>query len=516
MATGPLLSLPEELIAAIASEVKVDDLLNFALTCQRVHNLVKGRLLLNAVYVAEYSLQHDRLPLTTPELLRLALSGSDQAWHIRAFEHWGLRPEWKKWKTYPFDHYNDDPNWPDAFEDHTTLNQSFFTDHEYESFERVMRERLHLSDDETAEWMGKTREGSDEPLKGMLMALAPRLDRANFIAYDSWQSAQFHNTHPLTFLCRAIMRIATTPTALWPPGFLSLRKISVCTTSTLRHGHDAYYANPGEVAPLFRLPNIKILNLSLVGFHDSDEHEVGLEPHSSSVEELAFYCCQLTSAKQCKLIRACKRLRRLVCVASQISGHLEDITRLLAVEFADSLEDCIMRLSSTETLPFHDLVAKFSKLRLLAHITIEDLPLVDPTDPDSELRPLAEYLPTSIESIHFTDSPASHDSTAAQAFAFLRAISDLAGDKRCPALREVCIWRVVFRNRQDVYEGLQKMLRAIEAKGVRLHIFGAERGKEEERAWLGRASHEAMHRGYENGRLTAVESDPRPWEERDR
>ncbi|KAK1025341.1 hypothetical protein LTR33_017760, partial [Friedmanniomyces endolithicus] len=122
MAPGPLLSLPEELIAAIASEVKVDDLLNLALTCQRFHHLVKGRLLLNAVYVAEYSLQHDRLPLTTPKLLQLALSGSDQAWHIRAFEHWGLRPGWKKWKTYPFDHYNDDPNWPDAFEDHTTLN----------------------------------------------------------------------------------------------------------------------------------------------------------------------------------------------------------------------------------------------------------------------------------------------------------------------------------------------------------------------------------------------------------
>ncbi|KAK0288875.1 hypothetical protein LTR91_007164 [Friedmanniomyces endolithicus] len=517
MATSPLLSLPEELIAAIAIEVKVDDLLHFALTCQKFHHLVKDRLLVNAVYVGEYSLQHDRLPLTTPKLLRLALSGSDQAWHLRALEHWGLRPEWKKWRTYFFEHYNDDPNWPDAFEDHTTLNQSFFTDHEYESFESVMRKRLHLSDEETAEWMSKAREGSDEPLKGMLMALAPRLDRANFIAYDSWQSLQFHDTHPLTFFCLVISRIAEKPTALWPPGFLSLRKISVCTTSTMRHGHDAYYANSGEVAPLFRLPNLKELNLTLLGYLDSDDPELkwDLAPRSSSVEVLAFYCCQLDSTSYCKLIRTCKRLRRFVPEGLSDRETLHAVRQILATEYAETLEEPPMHLWSTDTSPFPTLVANFPKMKALNPVTIEDLPLLDLTDPDAELRPLAEYLPTSLESIHFIDSPASHASTAAQAFAFVRAISDLAGDERYSALREVCIWRVVFRNEEHVYEGMQSMLRAIETKGVRLHVFGAEGGTEEG-PWLGQTSHQVMHRNYENGRLTAVESDPRPWEQRDR
>ncbi|TKA64004.1 hypothetical protein B0A55_09403, partial [Friedmanniomyces simplex] len=410
MATSFLLSLPEELVAAIASEVAVDDLLHLAQTCKELHRVTQDRLLSNATSHEQYKLQHDRLPLTTPELLRLTLNGSDQAWHIRALEHWGLRPEWKKWRTYPFTHFNDDPNWPEQYEDHSGLDQSFFESQEYDLFEHVMRERLHLTHTETTEWLEKTHDGWDEPLKGMLMALAPRLDRVNFIAYDSWQATDYHNTHPLTFLCLAITRIAETPAALWPPGFLSLRKVSVCTTTTLRHGHDAYYANASEVAPLFRLPNIKILNLGLLGYMDAGEPDCQLAPRSSSVEELAFYCCELDAAQLCKLIRACKRLRRFMCDRN----GLREVTELLAEEYADCLEEPITRLRTAET-QYPDLVARFTKLRSLEDLTVEDLLVQNPTDTngDDELRPLNSFLPTSIESIRINDSKRLHDSAAA-------------------------------------------------------------------------------------------------------
>ena len=45
-----------------------------------------------------------------------------------------------------------------------------------------MRHDLQLSPVETEYWTEKVREGWDEPLKGMLVALAPRLDRVNLVA----------------------------------------------------------------------------------------------------------------------------------------------------------------------------------------------------------------------------------------------------------------------------------------------------------------------------------------------
>jgi len=45
-----------------------------------------------------------------------------------------------------------------------------------------MRDSFSMDDNVVAGWIQKIRDGLDEPLKGMLIALAPRLDEVNFIA----------------------------------------------------------------------------------------------------------------------------------------------------------------------------------------------------------------------------------------------------------------------------------------------------------------------------------------------
>lgn len=188
MASSDLLSLPEELLAEIASYLHAGSIFPFALTCKATYHHVDEALERHRGYHDTYSVSHDRLPLTVPTLLRLAINDPQVGWHIRALDFWGARPSFQKWKTWSFYHpYGlDDPDdWPEPSEDHSMLDQSFYTDDELDTFARLMIMELHLSAEDTEEWMSKLREGWDEPLKGLLMALSPKLDRVNFVAYGS-------------------------------------------------------------------------------------------------------------------------------------------------------------------------------------------------------------------------------------------------------------------------------------------------------------------------------------------
>lgn len=192
MPDSPLLSLPEELLCAIAGFVHVDSIVNFSLACTATLRCVRDRLETNQGYHAQHYLRHDRQPLTAPTLLRLAIANPEAAWHIRALEYWDFRPGWHKWKPWSFTWGNpggfDDneagEDWPEPAEDHSALGKpldSFFDIHEIYRYVDVMREQFYMNDGDMNDWMQRVREGWDEPLKGMLMALPPKLDRVNFI-----------------------------------------------------------------------------------------------------------------------------------------------------------------------------------------------------------------------------------------------------------------------------------------------------------------------------------------------
>lgn len=187
MSNSLLLLLPEELIATISEFVPTDDLLNFALTCKELRRVTESRLRQNQAYSREYTVQHDRLPLTVPTLLNLALENPEPLWHLRAFESWGLRPGWAKYRSWfhrewAGDGWAEDADWLDEDLSYPDISEDFFSPEQYGAFRNTLCKPLNLDNERTDFWMEKIREGWDEPLKGMLFALLPRLDRLNFMA----------------------------------------------------------------------------------------------------------------------------------------------------------------------------------------------------------------------------------------------------------------------------------------------------------------------------------------------
>lgn len=548
MTSSSLLSLPEELQANIASYVHPNSLVSLSLACRELYRVTKSLLLLEKQYHELYHVCHDRKPLTTPALLRLAVSNPRAAWHIRCLELWGLRPTWQKWKTWIFTYGNYDENdeirqdWPDPREDYSHYDQSFFDPRELEKYESIMRDQLRLHEAEIEDWMGNVRGGWDEPLKGMLMALAPALDRVQFVAYDSWQSTEMHDKHPLTFLCLGISRIYHSPDVLWPAGFQSLRKISVCTTTSMRHPHDAFYASPSAVAPLFLLPNIKILHLSLLGYHDDEDEGYFLPEGCSTVEELGFYCCSLDVSQTLKLISAAKRLKRFTCLAG-CPEPAKVVTRL-ADRYGNTLEE--LSIPGQRALDPH-LLLKFARLKFANGISIadllslrsphEDLPIwsnvggarlksvsvaprstVDQLAPDTvsvEVADLRELLPQSIERLAFVSQPKLRidDNTVHKKGQreLLSMLGDLVNDSRFDGLKEVCLYDIgngasgqgLFNCGWD-----QAALDRIKASGVDVHIV-SDNGAD-----LEYQKHMKLHRYSDtNSGLDMLETDPRPIEQ---
>jgi hypothetical protein len=83
MASSPLLDLPAELIDWTLDYVSVEDLVNTALTCRLMLKHLEGPTQRHRNYHNIYRLQHDRIPSTIPQLLRLALSQPEVTSHIR-------------------------------------------------------------------------------------------------------------------------------------------------------------------------------------------------------------------------------------------------------------------------------------------------------------------------------------------------------------------------------------------------------------------------------------------------
>jgi len=132
----------------------------------------------------------------------------------------------------------------------------------------------------------------------------------------------------------------------------------------MRHPDDAYYCHPSEVAPLFLLPNIKIMNLTLLGYHEDPNPDYFLPSGCSTVEELAFHCVDLSWEALVKLIGASKSLRSLSGLPA--SPQLND---LLFERYSHSLEEFDSHglydiIGSIHLLTFR----KFERLKVLEGI----------------------------------------------------------------------------------------------------------------------------------------------------
>ena len=249
--------------------------------------------------------------------------------------------------------------------------------------------------------------------------------------------------------------------------------------------------------------------LNLLGYSDEDEPEWDIEPRSSSVEELGFYCCELDFEIVAKLIRACRRLRR--CVSDTGDSLL---WALLAEEFGDCIEEPIVQLSDPSAVDPLTL-AKFKSLRVLQGPTLDSLLLPqrneDPRKAD-KVRRFQDFVAPTIERI---EVPASSELTTRDEVqdALFRATLDIASDERYSALKVVCLFHAFggsSPNDSPMFERHEATIRLIEQNGVSVHHRNRD-GK-----FLTREEHDLLHDGhsFESGTLTEIETDPRPVGER--
>ncbi|KAI5356978.1 Putative leucine-rich repeat domain superfamily [Septoria linicola] len=532
MDASRLLTLPEELIAVIADHISVESLLDFALASPETYRHTKHRLEKNQRYHGELRIQHDHLPLQAPKLLRTALSDSEAIWHVRAFESWGARPGFQKWKTWRF--YEDiteeeQEEWLGPPEDHTSLDADFYEPEELVHYRMIMMDVLHMSPSNVYKWIERIRDGWDEPIKGLLFALAPRLDRLNFIAYDSWQSTEYQGEDPLGFLCLAIRSVYDSLSigAAWPPGFMSLRMVSICNSTSLRHPHDSYTTKPSRLAPLFLLPNIKVLNLTLLGYQDDEEPDFFLPPNSSTVEELSFSCCSITLQAFIKFIQGCRHLRHFLCAASSMGSNHRNDTELFR-----TLSRCHNSTLESLSLDSYNrrlsiLATSFPRLKVLDRLSIRDLVRdqirntegltfrpsdkpqtraavsADPVD-GVDVVELRDALPSSLEKLGLSTHTVSANRPDFMARnAVLRAVADLVEDERFSNLKQICL-RGLLNIASDDEEWDPHALKRINQCGIDTHLQHSDFSP----FWLATRRHKRQHRDGNLG-LVVNETDPR-------
>ncbi|KAF4555682.1 Hypothetical protein D9617_2g056450 [Elsinoe fawcettii] len=524
-----LFKLPRELLSIVTSFVPVDSILNFALSCKILHSSVKPRLAANKEKHSQYKVQHDRLPLHVPELLRLMLRDPEVAWHIRSFDAWGCRLNWNDWKTYELEspeYETPIPGWPEAEQDRSQLaTEEYFTPAELDRYRSVMKDVLHMPVDEIFEWQSSIRLGSDVPLKGLIFALASRLDRINFIAYDG------EDDDPLGFLVSAIRNIQNRLRhgTVWPPGLNSLRMISICTSTDLRHPHQAFYCAPSRVATLFALPHLKILNLTLIGYVEDTTPDFELPPKSSSVEELALSCCSMSLSVITKFILASMRLRLFVSASSSM-GAKDDksIIQLLADHHGKALEHL-----SAENLDGHllELRYMFPNLRVLDRLQstalekqragegkadLREIPIDESMSTDEkvacynlQLVELRCVLPPKLERLGFIHTSTRIPRLQLFSKAILRNVADLVEEGTFKQLKEVCLYPfrrvantqlVHQRTRLDDPGWDEQAVQRIEATGIETHLRNS---------CIYYGDHQKYHRDGDHG-LVEIDSNPDP------
>ncbi|KAF4338422.1 hypothetical protein FBEOM_7691 [Fusarium beomiforme] len=262
--------------------------------------------------------------------------------------------------------------------------------------------------------------------------------------------------------------------------------------------------DPGNIqcaAPFFHLPNVKILGLE--AFSDeillksttdeidpNDTTRLRLDPaiyetrfpvETSPIEELILESACLTSHGLFTIVRACKRLRKLVCTCSspvRLSSHdiaSGDLTRQALLHHAASLEELTLSLESHRfwendgTLHlgrmggltcFKDCFKQLKNLKRLI-IDIHLLHFHD-TSPDERM---IDCLPTSLEYLGLQCNLASYPPQVAGYVNTLCTLLEVCGhESRLEALKTLDAWLCVYQIKgMELFEPVSKLA---EEKGV--------------------------------------------------
>jgi len=385
-----LLSLPNELVCRILELIHPDSLVSFALANRQIYAKSLHSLQIHRDRFSNLRLIHDRNPTNVPSAMRNAVSEPNLAWYTRSLEVWECRRNFSTWKSPVFDEGNpaEDPdsdehrNWPEQHYDYSHLGLSYFGDDELDQYHSLLLHTLHLSEARAEIWMKILESGYDEPLKVLLMALLPRLNKITFMLFDTWQNSGSANKNPLRLFFASLRRLALLPALQWPC-FQSLMEVTVGQTHNLRYDNEKYYPTPYTIAPLLLLPTIQKLTLNSLS--DADSH-AGSDPedddeypyiwewesHISACQDLQFNNCFLALETVTSLLGGIKALRSFTFV----NGYLNERELVVSLLKNAKLSLEVLRLDRSFVPCDMRILKGFENLRRLE---VVDRLLIDPT-----------------------------------------------------------------------------------------------------------------------------------------
>lgn len=360
-----LLDLSNELITTIAELIHPATIVDFALTCHRIQDCSSGSLALHRSRQRELRAHHDRHPTNIVNLLRTASTSPDLLWYIRVLEFYGARPLWQHWKTY-FD-YRSMRNEPKV--NFTSLGPDLLSGLDLETFFQGegLKEITHDS-------IERIKKGDDQPLKTILIASCPSLEKLTWVAYAPNHSERTFGLQPYELLCDLISACKPLPISAWPAGLVSLRSISLGACTPHVHPHDNLHPNLSDFCRLLLLPNLKSLRLNVAGFGDADLEYLNthVPARSSAVEEITINICDFNHATLVAILERCRSLKSYLDI---YLGRWTNILADIQPMFGDTLEELRPEGSNEWELRLYGNVsalAGFPKLRLFT-IYIGDL-----------------------------------------------------------------------------------------------------------------------------------------------
>ena len=360
-----LLLLPTELLAHVCSFLPPEDVLSFALSSRAcaigAADILRG---LQNIFL-EYQTINDEDPVKLLQTLRIVLREEFRAGCIRHIEIGDVKSCWQHWSV----NETRQDELPDAVEHASIANlnvepenyhqtesnqwQLYYTYEELEEYRRLLRAyifRNFTANTLSNEHVSMLRDGQDDALKLLLIALSPKLESLTFYALHPSKSNRTRLCpHPLYYSFLAhdqdIRQIFNPETRWfarssprenpWPPGFQSLRKVSVCAPLPANQPSEQFHTRPTNIVGLFWLPNIETLELYNLRQHRGGDAWIDVKIGCSSVQNLRLESCQIKVSTMLRLITASRALRQLTI--KKCGRNLAFVREWVGEWYADSL-----------------------------------------------------------------------------------------------------------------------------------------------------------------------------------
>nr|CEG05308.1 unnamed protein product [Fusarium clavum] len=272
-------SFSPELIFMIVGHNDPPDILALSLTCSDLHHRCRSLLVKHQDAYEKYRITSDLSPETVVDLLKDTPTAEINRYHVRELEFWGTRLGWKDWRSW-------DPalsyNYQLAEEE---PSRSALDAREIQRYIQKGLVWWNLTEEDIDDVQDSLEEGHDAWLKLLLISSCPRLHSIRLVKRKGDLYCM------LAWIGEAIERSICCE---WPPGFESLRSISVgVSMGQLPHEEEdeEYYGEFGEFTKLFHIPNLKNIYFSGLSCEEDEWEEHAWRPDllpdgTSSVESL--------------------------------------------------------------------------------------------------------------------------------------------------------------------------------------------------------------------------------------